>query len=550
MEVSAVEHVDLKKLRGGYYTPEPITEFISNWAITKSTVRVLEPSCGDGSFIEAIVNRMLALGVTPNKFGSLLKGVELIPKEAEQAQQRLTKYGIAANAISNDDFFTFIEEADSNMSFDVVVGNPPFIRYQNFPEAHREKAFSMMVAMGLNPNKLTNIWVPFLVIAANTLTPEGRLGMVIPAELFQVKYAAETRIFLSNFFQRITIVTFKKLVFSDIQQEVVLLLCEKTVSEYPGVRVVELDTLADLTTLDLAIVNQEEVKFLEHNSEKWIKYFLEEHEIQLLRRLKQDVRINTVSDLMDVNVGIVTGRNDFFMLNAAAVQHWGLADYCIPVVGRSAHLKGLNFDQADFDANIDVNAESYLFLPPDVDFDKLPLVCQAYVRYGEELEYHTGYKCRIRKRWYITPSLWNPDLFALRQVGDYPKLIVNEVGASSTDTIHRVRLRADIPPSNIALSFLNSLSFAFSEILGRSYGGGVLTFEPSEVAEIPLPVLIEEIPDLQIEVDGLLRQRRITEVLDRVDQILLIEQLGLLPEEVRQLREIWVKLSNRRQNRR
>ena len=42
---------------------------------------------------------------------------------------------------------------------------------------------------GLHPNKLTNIWLPFLVLSALVLSKNGKLGMVIPAELFQVSYA-------------------------------------------------------------------------------------------------------------------------------------------------------------------------------------------------------------------------------------------------------------------------------------------------------------------------------------------------------------------------
>ena len=79
--------------------------------------------------------------------------------------------------------------------------------------------------------------------------------MVIPAELFQVKYAAETRIFLSNFFERISIITFKKLVFKNIQQEVVLLLCEKRVSYGKGIRTIECRDHNDLKSLDFKEIN-------------------------------------------------------------------------------------------------------------------------------------------------------------------------------------------------------------------------------------------------------------------------------------------------------
>lgn len=548
MQPTTVEKIDSKKLRGGYYTPQPIADFICRWAITKPTQRVLEPSCGDGNFIESAIKRFLELGVPQNKLFGLLKGVELIKKEAEESKRRAASYGLNSTTIINSDFFNYISNANGDGHYDVVIGNPPFIRYQNFPEEHREKAFEMMEAMGLTPNKLTNIWVPFLVLSANSLNRYGKLGMVIPAELFQVKYAAETRVFLSNFFSRITIVTFKKLVFADIQQEVVLLLCEKDVSANPGIRVVELSSLEELEKLNVSIIQKSVVKSLEHNSEKWTKYFLEEHEIQLLRKIKMDKRIKLSSDIMDVDVGIVTGRNEFFMINEETAAKWKIKPYTQKVVGRSNHFKGIVFKEDDFNTNADANIEGYLFLPPDKDFDALPKVCKEYIEFGEKQDFHTGYKCRIRKRWYITPSLWTPDAFVLRQVGDYPKVIINKTEACSTDTIHRVRFKRKVKPEIIALSFLNSLTFAFSEITGRSYGGGVLTFEPTEIEEIPLPILEKSKIDFR-KIDNLIRQRKIDEVLDIVDQELLIKQLRFKETEVLMFRQIWKKLASRRNER-
>ena len=149
----------------------------------------------------------------------------------------------------------------------------------------------------------------------------------------------------------------------------------------------------------------------------------------------------------------------------------------------------------------------------------------------------------------MTPSLWTPDAFVLRQVGDYPKLILNQAEASSTDTIHRVRFKTKaISGETIALSYLNSLTFAFSEITGRSYGGGVLTFEPTEIEELPLPTLGKHNIDFK-RVDSLIRQRKIEEVLDIVDRELLIKQLKFSEKEVKTLRGIWKKLSGRRTNR-
>ncbi len=547
MESIIEEALDSRKLRGGYYTPQPIADFICNWAITDPDVRVLEPSCGDGNFVEAVIRRLLEIGIRKTDLFGRIRGVELLPAEAQKSKLRAANYGLNSTTITNEDFFSFLASNRADR-FDVVVGNPPFIRYQNFPEEHRQLAFSMMQEMGLSPNKLTNIWVPFLVLSAGRLKPGGKLGMVIPAELFQVKYAAETRVFLSRFFARVTIVTFKKLVFKEIQQEVVLLLCEKNVEGSKGIRVVEVGSLDELANLDISRVQDEDIKILEHNTEKWTKYFLDDSEIRLLRQAKANPHIPLAGQSMTTNVGLVTGINEFFMIPKQTAEKWGILPYTKKVVSRSAHFRGIRFTAKDLLNNAVSELDSFLFLPRDVDFDLLPAPCQAYIRYGESQDFHKGYKCRIRKRWYITPSVYEPGGFALRQVGDYPKLIVNETEASSTDTIHRVRFHSGIDPKTIALSFLNSLTFAFAEVTGRSYGGGVLTFEPTEIGEIPLPLLKEHNINFEL-IDQLIRQRRIEEVLDIIDQELLVNQLKFTLTEAGQFRAIWKKLSNRRINR-
>ena len=541
------DKLEIQKLRGGYYTPKAIACFLAKWAISKGNEKILEPSCGDGNIVGEAILRFKELGIDKQGNKGSITGIELIKEEALKANVRATELGYDSATIVNSDFFHFLN-LNKNEKYDVVLGNPPFIRYQNFPIKHRELAISMMNDLGLKPNKLTNIWVPFLILSSTRLSRNGRLAMVIPAELFQVKYAAETRVFLSNFFDRITIVTFEKLVFKNIQQEVVLMLCEKNVLHNKGIRTIECKNMADLKHIDFNKINASNVKPIDHTTEKWTKYFLSEKEIHLLKRLKMDRRVIPCSDILEVDVGLVTGRNEFFMLRKDQVKEWNLKEYTIPVVSKSNQLKGVTFSQEDYIENSEENKSVYLFIPPNNDFEKLPKVCQDYIKYGELNNFHTGYKCRIRKRWYITPSLWSPNGFALRQVGDYPKLILNETGASSTDTVHRVRFKGCVDGQLIAISFLNSLSFAFSEITGRSYGGGILTFEPTEIEDLRIPVLKKIEVDFK-KIDRLIRRREIEKVLNIIDEELLIKQHDFSRDDVKTLRRIWRKMSKRRSGR-
>lgn len=542
------QKIDFDKLRGGYYTPSPIAEFICSWAIQNDNDIVLEPSCGDGNFIEAAIARFNELGVNGADLYGRIKGIELIPEEAQKATRRASSFGLNGDSIVNNDFFSFISNQDG-IAYNSIIGNPPFIRYQNFPPKHRDIAIQMMEDLGLKPNKLTNIWVPFLVICSSLLAEDGRLGMVIPAELFQVKYAEQTRVFLSNFFERITIITFKKLVFDGIQQEVVIMLCEKTVANAQGIRVLQLDDLDQLSEIDFDAVAETEVVDIRHDNEKWTKYFLNPREIDFLREIKDSNSIPLANNILDADVGIVTGRNEFFMLKQSQVEEWNLQDVTTKVVSKSNQLSGIIFNDSDFEANAQKDLPNQLFLPENTEFKLLDKHSKTYIKYGEEKEFHTGYKCRIRKKWYITPSLWIPQGFALRQVNRYPKLVLNHVEASSTDTIHRVRfLSEEYSPESIVVCFLNSLTFAFSEVTGRSYGGGVMTFEPTEIEELLIPVVEDHGIDINF-IDELIREDRIEEVLDIVDKAVLIDHYGFTLEETLELRNIWLKMSNRRINR-
>ena len=525
------------KLRGGYYTPNMITEYITEWAVRSSKDTVLEPSCGDGSFLEAASIQLRRLGCPTESLPSQILGIELDPYEARKAAQYPA-------TVINEDYFSYYSAHDA--CYDVVIGNPPFIRYQNFHEEYRRIAFELMQKEGFQPNRLTNIWLPFLLLSCKKLTENGRIGMVIPAELFQVDYAAEARSFLSEFFDSLVLITFRQLVFDDIQQEVVLLLGERT-SERKGIRVIELDSIYDLGQglFDLDIA---EVKTLDHDSEKWVKYYLSSDELRLLKELALDPRLTPTTALFDVNVGLVSGENDFFVISQEIVDRFNLHNHVIPIVSKAEQVKGLTFSEGNLREIISNNRRAFLFAPEDKPIQELSQEEQEYIAYGEQEGFHASYKCRIRKRWYIVPRTWQPEAFLIRQANLYPKIILNEANAMVTDTLHKVRFHKGINKEAVTAAFINTYTLALSETIGRSYGGGVLTFEPGEIRKILIPMVGAEKLDL-FQLDAYQRKGDIEQMLIYTDRILLSEGLNLTPAEIEMLHGIWRKLRDRRINR-
>jgi adenine-specific DNA-methyltransferase len=541
----------IQKLRGGYYTPEPIASFLADWAIQDSTTRILEPSCGDGNILDATIQTFLRRGVSKAAIPQLIQGVEIDEDEANKTISRFANSDIClSEQIHVGDFFNFCREQLLLQSkFDAVVGNPPFIRYQNFQEEHRWIAFKIMEHAGLRPTRLTNAWVPF-VVASTLLVKEngGRIAMVIPAELLQVNYASELRQFLADFYTQITLITFKKLVFESIQQEVVLLLGERNGNERTGIRTIELNSIDELRYHEHTDFSLSNLKLMDHSHEKWTQYFLENNEIDLLRQLRADERLTKAKKVIDVDVGIVTGLNEFFVLTQQQAKDKSLSYFTQPIVTRSGHLQGINFTGADLLANTDKQFPARILTIPNVSVENLPESLKQYIAYGESRDFHKGYKCRIRNKWYVVPSIWIPDAFMLRQIHHYPKIILNETKATCTDTIHRVRFVSKLPPKLVVSAFHNSLTFAFAEVSGRSYGGGVLELEPNEAETLPLPLKNAEKLDFDL-INRFIIEDNIQEALNITDRFLLTEGLGLSEREVALLRNIWCKLRDRRINR-
>lgn len=538
-----------QKLRGGYYTPGPIAHFLARWAVQTPEAHILEPSCGDGALLAAAAEALLARGAGKEAIARLLCGIEIDPGEAARARDRLITSGLAVpeDTICVGDFFAHCRNwlFAGRQAFDVVIGNPPFLRYQHFPEPSRSLACEIMQRVGLHPTRLLNAWLPFLIAGTLLLKAQGRLAMVIPAELFQVNYAAETRQFLSEFYDQITIITFKRLVFADIQQEVVLLLCEKQSQQGRGIRTVELEDAGELPGQAQKDPGGPAFKPLDHSTEKWTRYFLETDEILLLRSLAAHPGVRLSGQVLAVDVGVVTGENAFFLLNERQVRQSGLQPFTRRVVSRSGHLKGAIFQEEDWRENAAGQVPAYLLMAPRGPRASLPAPLGAYVAGGEEAGCHQGYKCRVRNPWYVVPSAWNPDAFLLRQIHRYPKLIFNRAEATCTDTLHRVRFCNPLDGGHIVAAFLNVLTFAFAEVTGRGYGGGVLTFEPGEAERLPLPLAGAHALDLA-EYDRLLRTGGVETILARTDEVLLKGGLGLGEREIRMLHTIWTKLRDRR----
>lgn len=539
--MTVLDTASVRKARGAFFTPPELCRYMSDWAVTGPDDLVLEPSCGDAGFLLAAGERLRALRGGPPRPGQLT-GVELHGASAETAAERLQEAGLTGR-VTEGDFFDYTPRA----CYDAVVGNPPYIRYQSFTGATRVRSQELALAHGVRLTGLASSWAAFTVHAALFLKPGGRLGLVLPAELLSVNYAAVVRSFLLRRFRRVRLVLFEQRVFPGVQEEVVLLLAD---GQGPATHT-ELQQVGDLDGL-LGLDRPEVVSWPAEAGGKWTAGLLPTSVLTRYRSLEDGPGFAPLADWGKTTLGAVTGGNDFFALSPRRVAELGLTDD--DLVGLSPpgsrHLRLSTFTPAMWRRLGIDGARTQLFRP-----SKEPSAAGwRYIRHGEDIGVAEAYKCRVREPWWRVPLQPPADLFLTYMNAETVQLATNRAGVQHLNSVHGVALLTEHRAAGrdlLPLAALNSLTLLGAEIVGRAYGGGMLKLEPREASQLPVPSpsLVEEaareLRRLRPRARRLLSAGNLQGVVALVDEALCRSDEGVLAG-VEPLREGYRRLRARR----
>ena len=117
-----------QKLRGAYYTPLQLANAMVILVASQNITSVLEPSCGDGVFLDSLASLNLINDI-PN-----ITAVEIEPDEAKKVGNN---YKDNTNVhVLNEDFLDFYQRVYGKETYDLILGNPLY----SLPVSHRGTA--------------------------------------------------------------------------------------------------------------------------------------------------------------------------------------------------------------------------------------------------------------------------------------------------------------------------------------------------------------------------------------------------------------------------
>ncbi len=168
--------------------------------------RVLEPSCGEGAFVVPVVGKLIAEKPDWNKpeLDHFLLACDISEKNIETTRCAVRSLLLSAECPSDiaerlvdkwffcGDFLLHEFTAD----FDVVVGNPPYIRFDEIAEAKQAEYRRRYVTF----SERCDIYVPFVERSLSLLSPSGVFSFICSNRFAKSSYGRRLRSFIANGF--------------------------------------------------------------------------------------------------------------------------------------------------------------------------------------------------------------------------------------------------------------------------------------------------------------------------------------------------------------
>ena len=198
------EKYSLKKIQGATFTPHELAMFLASEVsqyIQNDNLIVEDPSCGDGSLLEAIASIL-----TPMHKRFSLVGTDTNPEYVSAARNRLTEqYDCDSICITQADFLgeRLSDEADQQplQKVDLFIANPPYVRTQILGT---EEAQRIAKAFGLSGR--IDLYYPFLINMTERLKEGGLIGVITSNKYLTTKSGSNIRNYLLQNYEILEII--------------------------------------------------------------------------------------------------------------------------------------------------------------------------------------------------------------------------------------------------------------------------------------------------------------------------------------------------------
>jgi adenine-specific DNA-methyltransferase len=462
-----------------------IVRYGANLLPPDKTVRFLDPAIGTGAFYSALLDVVPANRITE------ALGFEIDPHYGKPAAELW-------NRTTLDYQLGDFTHAPAAARFDLVICNPPYVRHHHL--SNEEKIHLQQrtqAASGLKLSGLGGLYCHFLGLSHAWMADDAVAGWLIPSEFMDVNYGQAVKRYL---LEQVTLLHIHRFDPNDVQfadalvSSAVVWFRKALPPKDHAVRFTFGGTLAEPRVSRIVPITA-----LAHEP-KWTRFPVAE--------IRTKSTVPTLADFFKIKRGLATGDNGYFILSPEQIEARGLPmEVFRPILPSPRHVLT---DKIESDDTGRPRLERQLFLldtnlKEDEIEHRYPAL-HAYLQEGKSRGLHERYLCRHRAPWYsqenrppapiVCTYLGRGDTARRRPF----RFILNRSQATAANVYLMMyptpvlahALENDATLLDRVWSALNDITA--DELLGegRVYGGGLHKLEPKELANVPVPQLMND----------------------------------------------------------
>lgn len=302
-----------RKFNGAFFTPDYIIDFIINEIQPKENDTNLDPSCGCGAFLVGLTdyykrtfNKPIKKIIKENIFGS-----DILEYNIHRAKLILTIYALQnGEQLKDSDFNLYHQDSlrtSWKMSFDNIVGNPPYVKFQDLTDDNRNYLAKHWTTV---EGGTFNLYFAFFELGYKLLKPTGKLGYITPNNYFTSLAGEALRKYFLHQKCVTRIVDFSHKKVFDAQTYTAITFLNKQQNE-----AITYDRIKDGYSPELFLANANgSPNYLENlNVKKW--RLLKTDEQQNIKTIETIGK--PIGKLFDICVGIATLKDDIFFIDGS-----------------------------------------------------------------------------------------------------------------------------------------------------------------------------------------------------------------------------------------
>ena len=513
----ATEKKDPQKHHGVFYTPQNLADLLVRKVITSPRMSVLDPACGEGQLLSR------AAAISLEKFG--ISGVASLQGLDRDGNLAKALNRLGASFQKGDFISSAIEK-----KYDTILMNPPFVRHQRF--THKREGYLKTIEPIVSLHPYSDLWAYFLVKATAHLMNNGAIASVLPWSFLQARYARRIRTFLSSSFSKITVLMIGDELFDEARERVLLVWLDGFGGKAKDIEIGYIssvdDPLPEFQTIPLHVWDREKVTFAP----------LKGQEVEgLLDQCKEQYGFAELSQFARVTSGIVTGANDFFIVQHRAIFPKDIIKTSlVPILNSTSELNTLHLNgEAPQSWLVNIQKGQYsLFV--------------NFLRKGKRENLHKRTYLMGREPWYRVHVGEIPDAFIHYRTSRIPFLVLNNNRMYATNSIHRVYFNglSEQEKKWLQITLLSSIGQLSLELRAKNYGTHVLKLEPKSVGKAIVLTRKDEVNEpLYRELSNLVTQKKFSQVTRLADEA-VYRNFGVSKELLGECRGVLSELRARR----